>query len=96
MIERLNRPYGSMRNAKQIKFQIEDSTLIFLEKRSMLRHSTQVGYGRAIADLCRDFQTLSQERRRLLEDYTRLLAHHRNLCPMCNLPPNVAKPAEPV
>ena len=72
MIEKKYRKWGSMRNAKLIKLQIEDDTLIFLEHRSFVGARTQVGYGKAVDDLCRDFQGL-------LREHARLLHHHKQL-----------------
>jgi len=73
MIEKKYRKWGSMRNAKLIKLQIEDDTLIFLEHRSFIGAKTQVGYGKAVDDLCRDFQGLLREYARLLHSHKQLL-----------------------
>jgi len=76
MIEKKYRKRGSMKDAKLIKLQVEDDTLIFLEHRSFIGHKRQVGYGKAVDDLCRDFQGLLSEHARLLRNYQQLLGKY--------------------
>jgi hypothetical protein len=73
MIEKKYRKWGSMKNAKEMKIQVEDVTLLYLEHRSCVGRQTQVSYGKAIDDLCRDFQDLLKEHQRLLGNYKNLL-----------------------
>ena len=76
MIEKKYRRWGSMKNAKQIKLQVTDDTLTFLEHRSYVSNQRQVGYGHAIDDLCRDFQTILKEHAQLLHNYKELLERY--------------------
>lgn len=76
MVERKNRRWGSMKNAKQIKLQVTDDTLIFLEHRSYVNNRSQVGYGKAIDDLCHDFQSILKEHAQLLYNYKQLLERY--------------------
>ena len=73
MIEKKYRRWGSMKNAKEIKLQVSDDTLIFLEQRSYAGSKRQVGYGKAIDDLCHDFQSILREHAQLLHNYKQLL-----------------------
>ena len=73
MVDRKYRKWGSMKNAKEMKIQVEDATLLYLEHRSYVDRQTQVSYGKAIDDLCRDFQGLLKEHQRLLGNYKNLL-----------------------
>jgi len=77
MIEKKYRKRGSMKDAKLIRLQVEDDTLIFLEHRSFIGTRTQVGYGKAVDDLCRDFQGLLKEHARLLHHHKELLDKYR-------------------
>lgn len=56
-----------------MKIQVEDATLLYLEHRSYIGRQTQVSYGKAIDDLCRDFQGLLREHQKLLGNYKNLL-----------------------
>jgi hypothetical protein len=72
MADKKYRRWGSMKNAKAMKIQVEETTLLYLEHRSYVGRQTQVSYGKAIDDLCRDFQGL-------LKEHQRLLGHYKNL-----------------
>ena len=76
MVERKYRRWGSMKNAKHIKLQVTDDTLIFLEHRSCVSNKRQVGYGQAVDDLCRDFQSILKEHAQLLCNYKQLLERY--------------------
>ena len=84
MLEKKYRKWGSMRNAKEIKMQVEDATLQYLEHRSYVGQRTQVGYGKAIDDLCRDFQHLLKEHQQLLGNYKNLLDKYSAICGQLN------------
>lgn len=79
MIEKRYRRWGSMKNAKQIKLQVSDDTLIFLEHRSYVTSKSQVGYGKAIDDLCHDFQSILKEHAQLLYNYKQLLERYSGI-----------------
>ena len=76
MIEKKYRRWGSMKNAREIKLQVADDTLIFLEHRSYVGSRRQVGYGQAVDDLCRDFQAILKEHAQLLHNYKQLLERY--------------------
>jgi hypothetical protein len=105
MMEKRYRKYGSMKHAKQLKVQVEDTTLMYLEHRSFIGHKTQVGYGKAVDDLCHDFQALLKEHGQLLHSYKQLLERYSGLAAATKngeLPaegpdfsPNVARISEP-
>ena len=73
MLDKKYRSYGSMKSAKELKVQVADATLTYLEHRSYVGPQAQVGYGKAIDDLCRDFQGLLREHQQLLGNYRNLL-----------------------
>jgi hypothetical protein len=79
-MEKQYRKWGTMKNAKKLKIQVDDTTLIYLERRSYIGQKTQVGYGQAIADLCRDFQGLLKEHQQLLSNYKNLLNKYSAVC----------------
>jgi hypothetical protein len=85
MLDKKYRRYGSMKNAKELKIQVADTTLTYLEHRSYVGQQTQVGYGKAIDDLCRDFQGLLREHQQLLSNYRNLLDKYSAVCAQFNL-----------
>jgi len=65
-----------MKNARQITLQVSYDALIFLERRSYVSTRSQVGYGKAIDDLCHDFQSILKEHAQLLHNYKELLERY--------------------
>lgn len=80
MLDKKYRTYGSMKNAKELKIQVADATLTYLEHRSYVGQQTHVGYGKAVDDLCRDFQGLLREHQQLLSNYRNLLDKYSTAC----------------
>lgn len=76
MIGKKYRRWGSMKHAKEIKLQVSDDTLVFLEHRSYVSNQSQVGYGKAVDDLCQDFQSILREHAQLLYNYKQLLERY--------------------
>ncbi len=60
MVERKYRKWGSMKNAKEMKIQVEDATLLYLEHRSYIGRQTQVRLARSSRCWSGALQTKSQ------------------------------------